>query len=154
MPRHLRPVRQMHPRLPRPQRGEGPVTTANELTPILPEWMRTKAGVTSTVGGAAKRGAHSTVRHTVWSPWYVITLVAYSPRGTWRALWAAWRVIFDLESRPLRLHHIDRTETKEFLAVERVRKDKIHNRLIVAAVITAVSLIALTVAWFLVPDWG
>ena len=124
-----------------------------ELPPIVPGWLRSWSEFTDTAYGAIKRLAHRSGWHGVRLPLYVLRLALMAPRGLYRVLRSIWRVVFDTEARPLRLNHIDRLETKEFVQLERLRREKVRNRLIVASVLGVPLIAGAVVAWFLLPVW-
>jgi S-DNA-T family DNA segregation ATPase FtsK/SpoIIIE len=70
-----------------------------------------------------------------------------------RTVRAIWRLVFDHESKELRLHHADQRETQEYLRLRRARDERVKNRLIVAAVIIFVLVSAGVGSWWLLPGW-
>lgn len=132
------------------------MTTADdkELPPILAGWLRSRSEFADTVYKAVKRLGHRSGFHGVRLPLYLARLALMSPRGLYRVLRGVVRVVFDAEARPLRVHHVDRLESKEFIALERLRRDKVRNRLIVAAVLAVPLIVGGVAAWVLLPVWA
>ena len=124
-----------------------------DLPPILAGWLRSRSEFVDTVYKAIKRLAHRSGFHGARLPLYLLRLALVSPRGLWRVLRGVVRVVFDAEARPLRLHHVGRLESKEFIALERLRRDKVKNRLVVAGVLAVPLIAGAVVAWFLLPTW-
>lgn len=128
-------------------------TVEHEFPPILAAWLRSWSTFTDTAYGAIRRLAHRSGYHGVRVPLYLVRLALMSPRGLYRVVRVIVRLVFDAEARPLRLNHVDRLESKEFIALERLRRDKVKNRLIVASVLSVPVLIGAVVAYFLLPTW-
>lgn len=127
------------------------MTTTDE--PILAAWMRSGSEFSDTAYKALKRLAHRTGFHGARAPLYAIRLALMAPRGVYRTGRAVWALVFDEESRQLRLHHADRTETAEYVKLRRMRDERVKTRLIVAGSLLGVLAIAGMVAWALLPRW-
>jgi DNA segregation ATPase FtsK/SpoIIIE, S-DNA-T family len=127
--------------------------TSSEMPPLLASWLKSKSEFADTVYGGIRRLAHRGGFHGLRVPLYLARLTLMSPRGLWRALSRLVHIVFDVEARPLRLNHIDRQESKEFIALERLRRDKVRNRLIVAAVLGFIVVVTAIVGLWLLPDW-
>lgn len=127
--------------------------TTNEMPPLFADWLKSRSQFMDTIYGAIRRLAHRSGFHGLRAPLYLTRLVLMSPRGAWRALSGLLRLVFDQEARPLRLHHIDKVETKEFITLERLRRDKVRNRLIVAAVLGFIVVVTATIGLWLLPSW-
>lgn len=130
--------------------GNATRTGDDRPDPILVEWLRDPALFADTARRLAKRNTHRLLRHTVWSPVYLAKLVKWSPRGFWRASTSLVAAISDSDTRHLQHAHAGRGESKEYVSLERVRHDRVHNRLIVAAVLTALAVIGFALVWWLV----
>jgi S-DNA-T family DNA segregation ATPase FtsK/SpoIIIE len=128
------------------------VTTTDQ--PIIAEWMRSGSQLSDTLYKLIRRTAHRSSFHGVRAPLYVARLTVMSPRGLFRTGRIAWRLIFDHESKGLRLHHADRTETPEYIKLRRMRDERVRTRLIVATVLFTVLAIAGVIAWLLLPSWA
>ncbi|MDN5750195.1 MAG: hypothetical protein L0H64_17070 [Pseudonocardia sp.] len=108
-----------------------PPAAGDEREPILVEWLRDRRLLVDTARRFTRRNSHRALRHLVWLPVYLARLIGWSPRGLWRVLGALVRALTDEESRGLQRGHAGAGESREFVTVERVRKDRVHNRLIV-----------------------
>lgn len=128
------------------------MTTTDQ--PIVAQWMRSGSELSDTLYKLIRRLAHRSGFHGVRVPLYVARLTVMSPRGLFRTGRTVWRLIFDHESKGLRLHHADRTETPEYIKLRRMRDERVRTRLIVASVLFGVLAIAGTVAWWLLPSWA
>lgn len=128
-------------------------TVQPERPPIIAGWLRSRSEFADTVYGLIRRVAHRSGYHGLRAPLYMLRLALMAPRGLYRVVRDVVRVVFDAEARPLRLNHVDRLESKEFIALERLRRDKVKNRLIVAGVLSVPVLIGAVVAWFVLPTW-
>lgn len=129
-------------------------TVEHEFPPIVAGWLRSWSEFTDTAYGVIRRLAHRSGYHGLRVPLYLARLALMSPRGLYRAARGVVRVVFDTEARPLRLNHIDRLESKEFIALERLRRDKVKNRLIVAGVLSVPVMVGAVVAYFMLPSWS
>lgn len=121
--------------------------------PIIAAWMRSGSEFSDTAYKVIKRLAHRSGFHGARLPLYVVRLLAMSPRGLYRAAQAGWRLVFDHESRPLRLHHADRTESAEYIRLRRMRNEAVKARLIVAGSLLGVLAVAGLASWTLLPRW-
>jgi S-DNA-T family DNA segregation ATPase FtsK/SpoIIIE len=128
--------------------------TTPERQPILPGWLKSKSELQDNAYKLVKRGVHSSSWHGIRVPMYAARLALMSPRGVGRAFMAAWRIVFDHESLDLRLHHRDRRESGEYMALVRQRNSVIKRRSIIAAVLGFVVLAVTAVAWLLLPHWA
>lgn len=119
----------------------------NKRRPIIPEWMRSKAEVEQVVKWAAEYAGHVAMYHTVRVPKYAGKLAARSPRGMWRAAkgWWDWQV--DAEAKPLRKAAVVANSTGEYVALARLRKERIKTR---AAMSAAASLLTAALLIFIV----
>lgn len=129
-------------------------STPSGAEPLLPAWLQSWTAFTSTVRGAVRRALRRGIKHSVWMPWYLVKLAAFSPRGLGRVLVSLFRLLSDAESQPLRAHHVDNRESKEWIALRRERNARVKNRLIVAAVLFGLLAAAGGAAWFLLPEWS
>lgn len=125
------------------------MTTNNE--PIIAGWLRSGSELSDTAYKVIRRMAHRSGFHGVRAPLYGLRLLVMSPRGIGRTLLLAWRLVFDYESRDLRLHHASRFETQEFLRLRKMRDERVKHRLIVAGAGFVVLAGATTLAAFLLP---
>lgn len=122
--------------------------------PILPSWLKSGAELKDNTTKLVKRTAHRSGYHGVRSPLYLFKLAMWSPRGAWRTFYAAWKVIFDHESKDLRLHHVSKLESKEYLALRKTRDERVKNRSKIAGVLALPVVISMAVGWFLLPLWA
>src|SRR5713101_2565826 len=74
--------------------------------PIVPAWVLDSAQRRSALKWAATHSAHSVAFHGLRLPRYAGRLVAYSPRGAWRATSSALRWAFDADGLVVQRHAI------------------------------------------------
>lgn len=133
--------------------GKSTTKSPTDLPPLLVAWLKDRHQFTDTVTKAAHRGGHRTLWHLLRSPIYLVRLVAYSPRGAWRVLRQLWRFMSDEELRPLRIEAVTGSDPATALKLRKERNERIHRRLVVAAVLATILLVALVAIWFFVPGW-
>lgn len=122
--------------------------------PVVAGWLRSGSEFSDTMYKLLRRTAHRSMFHGVRGPLYALRLAVMSPRGLFRTLRVITRLIFDYESKELRLHHVDQHETPEYLKLRRMRDERVKNRLIVATVLFVLLAVAGLVAWWLLPEWA
>lgn len=133
--------------------GKSTTKSPTDLPPLLAAWLKDRHQFTDTVTKAAHRGGHRTLWHLLRSPIYLVRLVTYSPRGAWRVLRQLWRFMSDEELRPLRIEAVTGSDPVTALKLRKERNERIHRRLVVAAVLATILLVALVAIWFFVPGW-
>ncbi|MFB4302641.1 cell division protein FtsK [Actinomadura sp. NTSP31] len=100
--------------------------------PIIAPWLRDRGEARATVWWAVGYAGHVTGYHAARTPLYGLRLAMRSPRGLYRVVAGTWRWTFDIESRPLRTHAIDRRNDDSYLKLMSERNDRVRARLFVA----------------------
>lgn len=126
--------------------GERTPVDVDTSEPVLPEWLRDRLTFLTTARNFVRRNGYRARKQLLYLPGYIALLLAYSPRGAGRLIAAAARFLYDAETKSLQHAHAGNTETKEYTAVERARKDHLHARWIVVGVLTGL-VVALGVTW-------
>ncbi|WP_084263535.1 FtsK/SpoIIIE domain-containing protein [Actinomadura formosensis] len=101
--------------------------------PIIAPWLRDAAEAKATVRWAVGYAGHVTGYHTARIPMYSLRLAGRSPRGLFRVVAGTWRWTFDIESRPLRTHAIDRRNDDAYLKLMSERNDRVRARMLVTS---------------------
>ncbi|URN09089.1 cell division protein FtsK [Actinomadura madurae] len=115
--------------------------------PIIAPWLRDASEAKATVWWAVGYAGHVTGYHAARVPLYSLRLAGRSPRGLYRVVAGTWRWTFDLESRPLRTHAIDRRNDESYLKLMSERNDRVRSRLMVTgAGVVGAGLAAASVA--------
>jgi len=97
--------------------------TTHDMPPVLAPWLKSRSEFTGTLYGAVRRTGHRCSYHGARVPLYALRLALLAPRGLWRTRRALFNLVFDGQSRPLRAHHVDRLESREY-----VQLSKLHTR--------------------------
>ncbi|MFG2002093.1 cell division protein FtsK [Spirillospora sp. NPDC048911] len=103
----------------------------DQRRPIIAPWLRDRNEARATVRWAVGYAGHVTGYHAARIPLYSLRLALRSPRGLYRVAAGAARWTFDLESRPLRTHAIDRRNDEAYLKLMSERNDRVRARLFV-----------------------
>lgn len=121
-----------------------PKVPARTPRPILPEWARDKETITATARWGARYAGHVTAFHLLRLPLYALRLAARSPVGIGRLLAAAWRWLFNLETRDVQLRALAAAtaEPKVYVKLVDAQRGQMKARLIVVAVVLVVVLVA------------
>ncbi|SNS83228.1 FtsK/SpoIIIE domain-containing protein [Actinomadura mexicana] len=99
--------------------------------PIIAPWLRDRGEAEATIRWAVGYAGHITSYHAARIPLYSLRLALRSPRGLYRVAAGTWRWTYDIESRPLRTHAIDRNKDEMFLKLMSERNDRVRSRLFV-----------------------
>ncbi|HEU5026209.1 MAG TPA: cell division protein FtsK [Spirillospora sp.] len=119
----------------------------DQRRPIIAPWLRNRDEARATVRWAVGYAGHVTGYHAARTPLYGLRLVLRSPRGLYRVVAGTWRWTYDIESRPLRTHAIDRRNDDSYLKLMSERNDRVRARLFVAgAGVVGAGLAAASVA--------
>lgn len=139
-----------------PAAGDDRATTpaGGTLAPLLPGWLTDRHELLDTTRKTLHRGGHHTLWHLLRLPLYAARLVAYSPRGGWRVLRMLWAFLWDEELRPLRIEAVTSSDPKTAMVLRRERNDRIHRRVIVAAVLAGVGAVLLLAVAVFAPRWA
>ncbi|MFF5265381.1 cell division protein FtsK [Actinomadura viridis] len=100
-----------------------------ERRPIIAAWLRDRAEAEATVRWAVSYAGHVTGYHAARIPLYSLRLAGRSPRGLYRVVAGTARWTFDLESRPLRTHAVDRKSTEDYLKLMSERNNRVRARM-------------------------
>ncbi|HEY1970296.1 MAG TPA: cell division protein FtsK [Pseudonocardia sp.] len=130
------------------------MTSSIEQQPIVAGWLRSRDEFIDTLHKVLRRWARNTAHHTIRSPLYALKFASWSPRGFFRTARAISRLVFDHESKELRLHHADQRETAEYIKLRRMRDEKVRNRLIMFWTLFALLVVAGLIAWWRLPEWS
>jgi S-DNA-T family DNA segregation ATPase FtsK/SpoIIIE len=103
----------------------------DQRRPIIAPWLRDRDEARATVRWAVGYAGHITGYHAARIPLYGLRLTLRSPRGLYRVIAGTGRWTFDLESRPLRTHAIDRRNDDAYLKLMSERNDRVRARLFV-----------------------
>jgi S-DNA-T family DNA segregation ATPase FtsK/SpoIIIE len=118
---------------------------------VFPAWL-----VDPVERRRAARWARAYVTHSTWfyvarSPVYATRIVLHSPRGLGRASWAWLRWAFDAEAKPLRIHTVERAQVGEYMALTRMRNERVRLRLQASVGVAAGAITAAGLAWWYLP---
>lgn len=125
--------------------------------PVVPTYLRTKDARRELAGWAVKYAAHAAAFHALRLPLYAGRLALRAPVGLFVVLGVLARWVFDAESRPLRSAAIGRVSgsaggsteaTRDYLALTRVRNERVKRRGITAAVAAVPVLIGASWWWW------
>ncbi|CNF02126.1 DNA segregation ATPase FtsK/SpoIIIE and related proteins [Mycobacterium tuberculosis] len=99
--------------------------------PIIAPWLRDRSEAEATIRWAVGYAGHVTGYHAARIPLYSLRLAMRSPLGLYRVAAGAWRWTYDIESRPLRTHAIDRNKDEMYLKLMGERNDRVRSRMFV-----------------------
>jgi S-DNA-T family DNA segregation ATPase FtsK/SpoIIIE len=102
--------------------------------PILPAWVRDRTEFSTAARHTASRLGYATAYHGVRAPWYALQLAVMSPRGACRFVTATGRWVWDREAAPLRDHAVRTEDADEYMALARLRGNRVRLRGLVAVV--------------------
>ncbi|GAB3646014.1 FtsK/SpoIIIE domain-containing protein [Glycomyces tarimensis] len=113
----------------------GTPTGTGEARPVLPEWAKSRTGLTGEAKRAARLALHRLAYHAVRGPLYAARVALYAPRGAFRlaAMWGRW--CFDEEGRPLRSATAARDDYEAYRKLVLVRDRHVRWRGLVSAVV-------------------
>lgn len=121
--------------------------------PVVPPWLRSRSEFGALVVWLSRYGAHATGFHLARSPLYLARLGARAPGGGWRVARAVVWWVLDREQAPIREGAVQRGAVAEYLALSKLRRDRVKQRAILAAVVATALSIGSAVAVSLVPGW-
>ncbi|MFJ9858889.1 cell division protein FtsK [Streptomyces albogriseolus] len=128
VPEQPAPVPVDNPKLP------APGVVDEKRRPILPAWVRDRTEFSTAARHTASRLGYATAYHGVRTPWYALQLAAMSPRGACRFVTATGRWVWDREAAPLRDHAVRTEDADEYMALARLRGNRVRLRGLVAVV--------------------
>lgn len=110
-------------------------TGTGEARPILPDWARSRSGLTGEAKRAARLALHRIGYHAVRGPLYAARIALYAPRGLFRlaAMWGRW--CFDEEGRPLRSATAAKDDYEAYRKLVLVRDRHVRWRGLVSAAV-------------------
>jgi S-DNA-T family DNA segregation ATPase FtsK/SpoIIIE len=122
--------------------------------PLVAPWLRSWKEFRAVVVWLSKYGAHTTAFHAGHSPLYLARLLARSPRGGWRVgvLLANW--VLDREQHSIRADAVKRSAVSEYLALSKLRKERVKQRAGTVAVLVVVLAVGYLVAAHYTPLWS
>lgn len=130
-----------------------PGITSEARRPIVPAWLRTRAGVTATVRHTGSRMLYATGYHALRTPLYAAQLAAYAPRGGMRLVVSTGRWVWDREAAPLRAAAVGRDDVDEYMRLTAQRDRRVRTRGTVALVAVVFGAgLALTL-YVMAPTW-
>ncbi|MEV5314270.1 cell division protein FtsK [Streptomyces sp. NPDC052610] len=122
------PVPVDNPKLP------APGVVDEKRKPIVPPWLRDRAEFDATTRHAAGRLGYASLYHGVRLPWYGLQLARMAPRGACRFVAATGRWVWDREAAPLRAHAVRMEDADEYMALARLRGNRVRLRGLVTVV--------------------
>lgn len=128
------PIPVDNPALPAP----GVIT--EKRRPIITPWLRNRPDFEATVSRAAGHAWYATAYHGLRAPWYAVQLTAMAPRGTARFVADTNRWLWDREAAPLRDFAVRQEDVAEYMALARLRGNRVRLRGFVTVVACAFGL--------------
>lgn len=127
--------------------------TGDELRPLLPDWLKNRDDLTSTVGGFSRRNAHRAVWHAIRLPLYALRLAWRSPVGLWRILQSLYYLLADGVALAACQSAIARNDEQLWLRLRDELRDSRAKRTRIAAILAVPLLAIAVVAYFMAPAW-
>ena len=117
-----------NPKLPAPD------VVDEKRRPILPAWLKDGTEFTTAAHHTAARLGYAAAYHGVRAPWYALQLAAMFPRGACRFIATTGRWVWDREAAPLRDHAVRNEDADEYMALARLRGNRVRLRGLVTVV--------------------
>jgi S-DNA-T family DNA segregation ATPase FtsK/SpoIIIE len=118
--------------------------------PVVPPWLRSRSEFRALAVWLGRYGAHASAFHLARSPLYLARLVTRAPPSGWRVARAVVWWVLDREQRPIREGAVQRNAVAEYLALSRLRRERVKVRAIwavgLAALLSIGSAVAVSVA--------
>lgn len=130
-----------------------PARKGGELKPIVADWLKDRTQFVDTVKDASYRAGHTTVWHIVYSPFHAGRILRYAPRGIGRTLNGLTRWVFHAEVRPMQRELVVKNESKDWVQLEKERKERVALRWRLCAGLTVFLSICVALWWWLMPRW-
>ncbi|MET7776305.1 FtsK/SpoIIIE domain-containing protein [Streptomyces mirabilis] len=130
----LAPIPVDNPALP------APGVTTEKRRPIITPWLRNRRDFDATVSRAAGHAWYATAYHGLRAPWYAVQLTAMAPRGAVRFAADTNRWLWDREAAPLRDYAVRQEDVTEYMALARLRGNRVRLRGFVTVVACAFGL--------------
>lgn len=124
-----------------------------ERKPLIAPWLKDPTEFTGTVGGVLRRAGHTVMWHILHTPMHVGQILRYSPGGGKLVVRGVWGWVFHAESKPLRQLAVLRSDSPEWRALERERKERVSLRWRAAVVLLLLLGIVGVLMWWLAPLW-
>lgn len=121
--------------------------------PIVPAWLRNRAEARALAVWLAKYGAHLAGYHATRIPLYVLRVVWRVPAGLAVAVTGIGGWVLDVEGAPLRRAAAQKTNTAEYLALCRQRRDRVRQRATGTAAAAGGVAVGAVLGWWLAPGW-
>ncbi|MFE2469731.1 FtsK/SpoIIIE domain-containing protein [Streptomyces mirabilis] len=128
------PIPVDNPALPAP----GVIT--EKRRPIITPWLRNRPDFEATVSRAAGHAWYATAYHGLRAPWYAVQLTTMAPRGACRFVADTNRWLWDREAAPLRDFAVRQEDVAEYMALARLRGNRVRLRGFVTVVALAFGL--------------
>lgn len=124
-----------------------------DAPPVIPSWLKSAAEFTEGVRWGASYYAHLSAFHLCRCPVYLLRLVRRSPRGAWRLTVRWFRWVVDAEARPVEVKAATEADIEAWLSLSREHSRRVHPRRVMSAVVGGVTVLAGSVAAFVMPGW-
>lgn len=131
---------------PKPRKG-------GELKPIVADWLKDRNEFVTVVADAGYRAGHTTLWHFTHAPLHATRILMYAPRGGWRTLKLLGRWVFHAEVRPMQRELVNKNESKDWVQLEKERKERVSLRWRLCAAATALVGASVALWWWLMPRW-
>jgi S-DNA-T family DNA segregation ATPase FtsK/SpoIIIE len=121
---------------------------------IVPAALRSKAEAAALGRFLAAHYGHVCAYHATRSPKYALKLAFRAPRGLQRVVAGTWRWTWDLESQPVRLAAILRSDAETYLKLARQRDRRVSGRLVVTLLSLPAAFAVAVVITVMIPALG
>lgn len=121
--------------------------------PVIPQHLRTAAGVRSAVAARAADAGHGGAYHAVRSPRYLLLTILWAVVGLARVTGRLWHYLFVLEQSYLRSEAVISGDSREYRALQSEWRKTHEYRRVLAAIIALLTLTGIVVAVKYAPWW-
>ncbi|MFF2511689.1 cell division protein FtsK [Streptomyces sp. NPDC058086] len=122
------PVLVDNPKLP------APGVHTEKRRPIVPPWLKDRSEFLTSARHTGARLGYASTYHGLRLPWYGIQLSAMAPRGACRFVVSTNRWLWDREAAPLRDYAVRQEDVDEYLALARLRGNRVRLRGLVTVI--------------------
>ncbi|PRX90808.1 FtsK/SpoIIIE domain-containing protein [Allonocardiopsis opalescens] len=124
-----------------------------DAPPIIPPYLRTREQLEETARWAVAYYAHVGAFHATRSPFYMLRLMARSPRGAGRLIgrWVAW--VADAQAAPVHAKVAASGDVQAWLVLSREHSRRVKPRRITSAVVAVPVALAMLTAVLVMPAW-
>lgn len=121
--------------------------------PVIPAWLRSARTAADHARWTISYSAHITAFHTIRTPYYLVKLIARSPRGAWRftVRWVRW--VTDAEARPVEAKAAGLGDIEAWLSLSRDHSRRARPRRITTLAVGGPLALTATITGFLAPLW-